>query len=89
MVQQKTWKCCICGEEFPVTYASDGTPLGIGQNNPDPVYPQLVGYEDDCVCCNDCNAIYVIPLREYRLHLGLTVRIGDGDERGQLVSSYD
>lgn len=85
MVQQKTWKCCICGEEYPIEYASDGTPLCIGQNNPDPVF---IDAEGEAVCCDDCNALYVIPLREYRLHLGLTVRIGDGDERGQLVSSY-
>lgn len=83
MVRQETWKCCICGEEYPIEYASDGTPLGIGQNNPDPVAPTDAG-----VCCTDCNAKYVVPLRLYRLDLGVVPRMGDGDERGQLVSNY-
>lgn len=83
MVRQNTWKCCICGKEYPMEHASDGAPLGIGQNNPDPVTPTSAG-----VCCNDCNAAYVIPLRMRRLHLGLTVRMGDADARGQLVSNY-
>ena len=40
-------KCCICGKEF----------VGWG-NNP---YP--VNKDEDARCCDDCNAMYVIPAR--------------------------
>lgn len=39
--------CCICGKEFE----------GWG-NNPYPVVK-----EEDARCCDDCNAMYVIPAR--------------------------
>jgi hypothetical protein len=86
MVRQETWKCCICGKEYPIEYASDGTPLGIGQNNPDPAF---IDIEREAVCCSDCNAMYVIPLRMRRLSLGMLPRIADGDARGQLMSNYN
>lgn len=39
--------CCICGKEFE----------GWG-NNPYPVVK-----DEDARCCDDCNAMYVIPAR--------------------------
>lgn len=39
--------CCICGKEF----------IGWG-NNPYPVVK-----DEDARCCDDCNAMYVIPAR--------------------------
>lgn len=40
-------KCCICGCEF----------TGWG-NNPWPVVK-----DEDAYCCNDCDAMYVLPAR--------------------------
>ena len=44
--------CCICGQVF----------VGFGNN------PWPVSYDEDAVCCNDCNAMYVIPARIERMY---------------------
>ena len=48
--------CCICGRAF----------VGFGNN------PWPVSYDEDAVCCNECNGNYVIPARIARMY-------GDGD----------
>lgn len=54
----KPVKCCICGEEIPPV-VRNGHVLTIGQNNPWPFF----AHNEDKVCCNDCNAMYVLPAR--------------------------
>ena len=45
--------CCICGKEF----------TGWG-NNPDPVTDENGNlFPEDARCCDECNAMYVIPAR--------------------------
>jgi len=40
-------KCCICGKEI----------VGFG-NNPDPIPSNITD-----ICCNECNSLYVLPIR--------------------------
>lgn len=49
---EKAKKCCICGKEF----------VGWGNN------PWPVNNDDDAVCCDDCNLLYVIPARMQNLY---------------------
>lgn len=51
-------KCCICGCEIPIVVSSTGYKTSIGQNNPAPIIN-----DGKSVCCNDCNAMFVIPAR--------------------------
>ena len=53
--------CCICGET-DYSPIRNGYQTTIGQNNPWPIID-----DDDSVCCDGCNALYVIPAR-MRMH---------------------
>lgn len=55
-------KCCICGCEIPIVVSPEGHETRIGQNNPAPIIN-----DDESVCCNDCNALFVIPARMGKL----------------------
>ena len=64
-MEDKIKKCCICGREF----------VGYG-NNPDGAAwmdqfgrPQLPEFKEDDVCCDECDGMYVVPGRIYRMRL--------------------
>jgi hypothetical protein len=54
---QKTWTCCICGEQQPVRYMN-GKRSRLGMNNPWPLVS-----EPGQSCCDQCNATKVVPAR--------------------------
>jgi hypothetical protein len=54
MKKEKPKTCCICGEKF----------YGWG-NNP---YPVVKTNDENVVCCNECNSLYVIPARIMELY---------------------
>ena len=51
-------RCCICGERIPIVFTKSGYQTTIGQNNPWPIVD-----DDTHVCCEDCNAMFVISAR--------------------------
>ena len=61
---KETFTCCLCGRKF----------YGFGNNPWGAIYKNEKGeiveptFSDDARCCEDCDNLYVIPGRMYKLY---------------------